>query len=107
MQLSYTNSDELVKDDSNKILNEEEIELEEQKGSQSQNYSSLIDRRSVRLRKEYLNITIDLVVINNQLLEAQFPVLLAPNKKKIFGEQQPFLMISLFWKDQNNTVSKK
>jgi vacuolar protein sorting-associated protein 13A/C len=46
-------------------------------------------------------------VINNQLLDAQFPVLLAPNKKKIYGEQQPFLMLSIFWKDQNKESQGK
>jgi vacuolar protein sorting-associated protein 13A/C len=46
----------------------------------------MIDKSFIRLKKEYLNVMVDLVVINNQLFDAQFPVLLAPNKKKIYGD---------------------
>lgn len=105
IQMQYTTSDEQVKDESNQLLQEQDDQdAEEQKVGTTQlstQYVSMVDKSFIRLKKEYLNVTVDLIIINNQLYETQFPVLLAPNKKKIQGLQQPFLMVSLFWKDQN------
>ncbi|CAK73960.1 unnamed protein product (macronuclear) [Paramecium tetraurelia] len=65
------------------------------------NTNVLAEKPQIKQIKEHINLSIDLIIINNQIINSQFPVLLAPNKKKIFGNQQPFFVLTTYRKDQS------
>ncbi|CAD8085165.1 unnamed protein product [Paramecium sonneborni] len=65
------------------------------------NTNFLPEKPQIKQIKEHINLSIDLIIINNQIINSQFPVLLAPNKKKIFGNQQPFFVLTIYRKDQS------
>jgi hypothetical protein len=52
------------------------------------------DEPEFRDQKEVISLTIVKIIINNQIKDTQFPVLLAPNKRKV-GDDQPFLAIQV------------
>ena len=60
VQVSYTTSDEQVKEDGNRLLDDQEDEKEQNLGlSQSNmNFSSMAEKYQLRLKKEYLNATV-------------------------------------------------
>ena len=50
----------------------------------------LDDKGECIIKTSWINLSIDSFMINDQLMDAQFPVILAPNKKKINEKQQFF-----------------
>ncbi|CAD8180234.1 unnamed protein product [Paramecium pentaurelia] len=71
-----------------------------QNQDEDENTNLLAEKPQIKQIKEHINLSIDLIIINNQIINSQFPVLLAPNKKKIFGNQQPFFVLTTYRKDQ-------
>jgi len=51
----------------------------------------LIEKGDTIVKTSWINLSVDSFIINNQIMDAQFPVILAPNKKKL-NENQQFIM---------------
>jgi t-SNARE complex subunit (syntaxin) len=58
VQISYTTSDEQVKEDGNKVLDEQEEDKELGLSQSNMNFSSMAEKFQLRLKKEYLNATV-------------------------------------------------
>ncbi|EAR98069.2 PH domain protein, putative (macronuclear) [Tetrahymena thermophila SB210] len=79
--------------------------------TQNQNQQSLINnepevnQRIFANQRALLSLQIDSIIINNQIENTQFPVILAPTKRKT-GD--PFFIISVLWKNhvQKNNQNK-
>ncbi|KAL4465070.1 hypothetical protein ABPG72_009448 [Tetrahymena utriculariae] len=79
--------------------------------TQNQNQQSLINnepeanQRIIANQRALLSLQIDSIIINNQIENTQFPVILAPTKRKT-GD--PFFIISVLWKNhvQKNNQNK-
>ena len=51
----------------------------------------LVEKGDTIVKTSWINLSVDSFIINNQIMDAQFPVIMAPNKKKL-NENQQFIM---------------